>query len=91
MLAFHWEIINKSLKKLQGVLHTTILAPLFFLKYFGSQNKEVKYSRHSRLFFPLFWVVTFTYYFSSIKEKYPTLYVISYCLPKKIQFTDTNE
>ena len=46
-----------------------VLAPLFFLKCFGSLKKKGKHSRHYMLDFPLLWVATPTYYYSSIKYK----------------------
>ena len=42
------------------------------------------------LAFPLFWVFNYSDYYSSIKDKYPTLYAISFCFFTTFQFTDTD-
>ena len=41
--------------------------------------------------YPLLWVVISAYYFSSMKDKYPTLYVSSSCLSTILHFTNKNE
>ena len=41
--------------------------------------------------FPLFWVITSTEYYSSMKGGNPTFYVRSSCISKILQFTDKNE
>ena len=69
MLDFHLENSNSKLKKLQGILQKNMLGPLLFLNFFGSWNKEVKYSRHYMLDFPLLWVVTYAEYYLSMKDK----------------------
>ena len=68
-----------------------MLAPLLFFKWFGFLNKEGKYSRHYMLDFSLLRVVTSTAYYSSMKNKYQTFYVISYCLSATLQFTGIKE
>ena len=40
--------------------------------------------------FPPLFVVTSTYYHSSMTDKYPTLYVRSCCLLMELKLTDTN-
>ena len=69
MLALHWETLIQYCKKIQKILHTIMCAPLFFPKWFGSWNKEVKYIRQYILYFPLLWVVNFADYYSSIKDE----------------------
>ena len=68
-----------------------MLAPLLFLKCFGSRNKEEKNNKNHMFVFPIFWVVTDEDYHSSMKDKYPTFYVILYCLFTTLEFTDTNQ
>ena len=46
-----------------------MLAPLLFYKWFGSWDKERKYSRHSMLAFPKFWDVTSAHFYSTMKDK----------------------
>ena len=56
-----------------------------------SQNKEGTYSRHSILYFPLLLAVASVYPYSSMRDKYPTLYVSSSCLSATLKNTNTNE
>ena len=72
---------------LQGILHEIMLVYLLFYKFFVTRNKEVKYIRHFMLYFLPFWVVTSTYYYSSMKDKYKKFYVSSSCLSTTLQFT----
>ena len=41
--------------------------------------------------FPLLWIFTSAYYYSSMEDKYPTFYVNSSYLITTLQFTDTND
>ena len=41
--------------------------------------------------FPLLWFVTYAYSYSSMKDKYPILYVISSFISTALQLTDANE
>ena len=54
-------------------------------------KKEGKYSRQSMLAFPPLWAVISTESYPSMKDKYQTSYVSSYCPSKKIKLTDTRE
>ena len=91
MLAFHWEKTDLEPNTLQGIFQTFTLAPLLFLKCFGSWKKEGKYNRNYILDFTPLWVATFSDYYSSIKDKYPTFYVSYSWWFKTSKFTDTNE
>ena len=53
--------------------------------------KDVRYRRHYILAFPLLWVFTSAYYYSSMNDKHPTLYIIPSCCFTTFQWTDTNE
>ena len=68
-----------------------MLAPFLFLKSFGSWCTDRRYSRHYMLAFPLFWVFTSTYYYSSVKEKYPKFYFSWSCFFTTFQLTGTND
>ena len=40
MLAFHWECIDSKLNKMQGMLYTFMLVPLFYTNIFGRCAKQ---------------------------------------------------
>ena len=40
---------------------------------------------------PPLWAVTSTNYYSCMKDKYPTIYVISSCIFTRLKFNDMNE
>ena len=69
MLDLHWGIVDSIKNKLQGIFKTIMLAPFFFYKWFGFRNKEVKYSRHSILYFKLLWNVTSADSYLSMEDK----------------------
>ena len=88
MLDFHRELIGSKLRKIQGILQTIMLAPLFFRNIFGRyEKKEENYSRHSMLYFSLFLAFTSTGYYLSMKYKHQKLYAISYCIFKSLTAT----
>ena len=73
------------------MLQKLLLEPLFFLKQFGCKKKETKYIRHFMTNFQLFRAETSAYYYSSMKDKWQTSCVITYCLSKKFKFTDMKQ
>ena len=71
MLAFYWVFIYYKYKILQKVLQTIMLARLFLYKLDGQyRNKEVNYSRHYMLAFPVFMVVLSEEKYLSIQDEY---------------------
>ena len=40
MIGFHWDCIESQLEIMQGMIHTFMLAPLFFTNSFGWYGRK---------------------------------------------------